>query len=423
MRPLPNPWNFYRLAGSPFFQEVLEATDVSTRPLSLFVGREREIRDLRSRIHSAGPRSSRQAVAGSSGIGKTTLVQELKGLLLEDGYLTSDGLVPVLSGDTAESLFGRVMGMVYDTILANRPGAAESRAMRDAQVLVRATRLSTGGGSISTPFGGLGATRGITVLSPGDLMIDGPRVLRDLARLVQSSDAHGLIVHLNNLENLTESEAANAAEIVRSLRDPMMMHDGLHFVLVGTSDAIQTVVHTHAQVRTVVSITALAPLPLRQVHELLAARYQHLALHGGPAIPPVQDSAVEALYEFFRGDLRGLLKALDDGCTPLIGVAHPGSPAPLSIDDLRPVLQDRYGAYLAGVKEQNRVDQLTRWGTKDPAAAHTQKSLAALWRVSQPTVSQALAFLVREGWVLQLPRAAGEATQYVLSGASHLVFG
>ena len=40
-----------------------------------------------------------------SGVGKTTLVQMLKAAALEDGYLTTDALVPFLTGDTRVALF------------------------------------------------------------------------------------------------------------------------------------------------------------------------------------------------------------------------------------------------------------------------------------------------------------------------------
>jgi hypothetical protein len=253
LQPLPTLWNLYNLESSPYFQGTLESGDSSPRPLSLFVGREAELGLLQRTIHGAGHHGSRQAVAGAPGVGKTTLVQELKVALLGQGYLTSDSLVPILPGDTAEAIFGRVLGMLYDTILANRPHTVESRAMQDAQVLVRATRLLSGGASLSVLGIGGGMSRSNTILRPGDLMIDGPRALRDLMRLVQGADARGVVIHMNNLEVLTESQLTGTAEIFRGLRDPMFMHDGLHFVVVGTTDAVNVVVNTHPQVRNIFS--------------------------------------------------------------------------------------------------------------------------------------------------------------------------
>lgn len=429
LRPLPTPWNLYGLTGSPFFQDTLEAADTSSRPLRLFVGRKSELARLRGTIHGAGSRSSRQAVAGAPGIGKTTLVQELKARLLDDGYMSTDAVVPILSRDTTEGLFARVLGVIYDTLLVNRPMTVHHKSMQAAQTMVRAERLGTGGANVSVFGVGGGVTRGTTVLSPRDVMIDGPRILRDLMALVRESDSRGVLLHLNNLENLSESDASGAAEILRSLRDPMLMHDGLHVVVVGATDAVNTVVNMHAQVRTTFSTLVLEPLAIADVHQMLTERYAHLALNDRPVVPPVSREAVEALYHLFGGDLRGLLKALDDGVTPLIGLTGTESAAgaapvrPLAIQELRPVLQQRYSAHLASVPEQNRVQQLTRWGTTAPGKVHTQKSLKELWGVSQAAVSGALAFLTQQGYVTASPRAGAEPTRYALSGVSRLIFG
>jgi hypothetical protein len=427
-RPLPTPWNLFNLSGSPYFQEALESGDQTPRPLSLFVGRQVELDRLRTTIRSAGGNSTRQAIAGAPGVGKTTLVKELKALALADGYLTTDALVPIFGTDTADSVFGRVLGALYDTIIANRPQAIDNPALRDAQVLVRATRLSTGGGGLSVLGVGGNLTKGTTVLHPGDMMIDGPRVVRDLSRFVQESDARGVLLHLNNMENLTEADAQHAANLLRDLRDPLFLQNGLHFVLVGTTDAVTTVVQTHQQVRNTVSILRLDPLSIADVHAMLAARYAHLQLDADrPALSPVEPAAVDVLNTLFQGDLRGLLKALEDGVEPLLGLSIGDGGAmsqPVTIDALRITLQSRYAAELSAHVEPARFEQLTMWGQQDPTRVHTQKSLKNLWKLkSQSGVSYAVTALVAQGYVVPLPRAGSDPIQYVLSGVSRLIFG
>jgi len=424
-RPLPTPWNVYNLVRSPFFQQPLESGEQTPRPLSLFVGREAELRRLRGTIHGAGENATVQAIAGAPGVGKTTLVKELKALALDEGYLTTDSYVAVLPDDTAEGLFGRVLGTLYDTVLANRPQSGDNPAMADAKVLVRATRLTSGGLTLTIPgVGGLGGSRGASVVTPKDIMIDGPRVMRDLTRMVQGSDARGVLLHLDNLENLSEADATRAAEVLRALRDVMLLHNGLHYVIVGTTDSVSLAVNTHAQVRSVVSTLVLAPLTLAEVHALLRARYEHLRVDPKrPAVPPADGAAVATLYDFFRGDLRGLLKALEDGVGVLIGLEADPAARPLIMDELRPVLEQRYAAELAALPEQTRVAQLTTWGATAPATAQTQKSLGKLWGLSQGPVSTAVSYLVRQGYVIALPRTGASPIQYVLSGVSRLIFG
>jgi Cdc6-like AAA superfamily ATPase len=423
-RPIPTSWNVYNLLRSPFFQQPLESGEQTPRPLSLFVGREAELKRLQGTIHGAGDNATVQAIAGAPGVGKTTLVKELKALAVADGYLTTDNYVALLPDDTPERLFGRVLGALYDTILANRPQSGDNPAMADAKVVVRATRLTSGGVSVTIPgVGGIGGTRSTSVVTPKDLMIDGPRIMRDLMRMVQQSDARGVLLHLNNLENLSESDATRAAEILRSLRDTMLLHDGLHYILVGTADAVNVAVNTHAQVRSIVGTLVLAPFTINEVHALLRARYDYLRVDPTrPAVPPVDANAAATLYDFFRGDLRGLLKALEDGVGVLIGLDD-ATAQPLTLDELRPVLRQRYAAELAALPEPKRVAQLTTWGTNAPASMHTQKSLGTLWRLTQGAVSTAVSDLTRQGYVVALPRTGTTPIQYVLSGVSRLIFG
>jgi hypothetical protein len=422
-RTLPTHWNVFNLVGSPFFQESLEAGRITPRPLTLFIGREKELRRLLDGIHGAGDNSSRQAVAGDPGIGKTTLVKELKAAALEEGYLAADDFVSILATDTPDSLFGRILSALYDTILANRPQSGDNPAMRAAQILVRAARLGTGGASLAAFGFGVGATTGATIVAPRDILLDGPRVMRDLMQMVQGSDARGVLLHVNNLENLSESDAERAAVILRDLRDFMLLHSRLHYVFVGTTNALRTAVATHQQIRSVISIMVLDPLSVADVHRMLLVRYEHLrATETNPIIPPVDDDAVSTLYEFFRGDLRGLLKALEDGVTPLIGLESAAA-RPFTTADLRPVLQQRYTTELAVLAEGIRVEQLTQWGTQAPTVPQTQAELAQLWRVSQPAVSNALGYFVRHGYVRALARRGSDAIRYVLSGVSRLIFG
>lgn len=422
-RPFPTAWNVYNLTGSPFFQQPLESGDRTPRPLSLFVGRRAELARLTQAIFGAGDNASIQAIGGAPGVGKTTLVKELKALALANGYMTTDAYVTILPEDTTESLFGRVLSLLYETILANRPQSGGNPAMADAKLLVRATRLTSAGVTLPIPgIGGIGMSRGGSITTPKDIMLDGPRIMRNLADMVLGSDARGLLLHLDNLENLSESSATRAADVLRALRDIMLLHNGLHYVILGTSDAINSAVNAHAQVRSVVSSLVLAPLSVSDVHDLLQARYEHLrADPNRPVMRPVNRAAVATLYGIFRGDLRGFLKALEDG-TSLIGLDE-ATGRPLTFADLEPVLRQRYERELSELPEQVRTKQLTKWGTKARDVSQTQDSLGKLWGISQASVSTALAYLIRQGYVVALPRAGRGPIEYVLSGVSRLIFG
>ena len=109
-RPLPTPWNICNLTRSPFFQQPLEAGEQTPRPLRLFIGRAAELHRLRGTIHGAGEDGTVQALAGAPGVGKTTLVKELKALALDDGYLTTDDYVAILPDDSPGDRSGACSG-------------------------------------------------------------------------------------------------------------------------------------------------------------------------------------------------------------------------------------------------------------------------------------------------------------------------
>lgn len=417
---LPNLWHICNLRESPYFQETLGA-DTHRYPLSLFVGRVAETRRLLTTI--GGSASSRQAVGGAPGVGKTTLVQSVKGAALEAGYWTTDRLVPFAPDDTTEAVLGRLLAGLYDAILTARPMAVADPAMQAAQQLVRVARLEGGGVSLSVLGVGGGVTRSVSAaVPPHATMVDGPRIIRDLLVLARSAGARGVLLHLNNLENLGERDARRAAEILRSLRDPVLLQDGLHILLAGTAEMVNAVTGTFAQVRSVfASPIDLAPLAADQVLALLDARYAHLRLAPRkPIVAPVAPAAIRALYPMFRGDLRSLFKVLEEGSSLLLGVTRAGASIPLA--ELRPALRQRYTSVVAAL-EPRRQKQLQLWARRDVESLQTQRSLKTLWKVSQPAVSSAVKALEGDGFVVALPREGAEPTRYALSGVARIVFG
>jgi hypothetical protein len=200
--------------------------------------------------------------------------------------------------------------------------------------------------------------------------------------------ARGIVLHLNNLENLSEVDAVRAADLLRGIRDQALLHDGLHLIVVGTTDAVRTVVQSHTQIRSVFSNPLmLQPLELDEVQTLLAHRYEVLQLdQARPWRSPVENSVVQRLYELFRGDLRGMLKALEDGITALLGLTTAGA-------EVAPV------------------------GT---AALQTQAQLVEVWQIKQPSVSQTLQQLIEAGAVEALPRRGREPIQYLMTGTARL---
>ena len=419
---LPNLWGLYNLRSSPFFQATLRVDSEAT-PLRLFVGRQRERQLLLTTIGSST--SSRQAVAGRPGIGKTTLVQTVKADAQAGGYWSSDEIIPISAVGASANLLGQLLSGVYDAVLANCQTAAGPE-VEAAQQLVRSIRLRGGGFTVSAFGFGAGSSQSESLATPpGALLLDGPRVLRDLLHYAIGQGARGIVLHLNNLENLSEADASRAADLLRGIRDQALLHDGLHLIVVGTTDAVRTVVQSHTQIRSVFSNPlVLEPLALGDVGQLLANRYEALHLdQSRPWHPPVEAAVVEWLYSLFRGDLRGMLKALEDGITAMLGLTSAGADvAPVGLEDLLLTLRQRNQAELQEQLGDTAWERLLAWSQVDAAAVQTQAQLVELWQVKQPSVSQTLQQLIEAGAVEPLPRQGREAIQYLMTGTARLAF-
>ena len=374
--------------------------DSGVTPLRLFVGRQRERQLLLTTIGSSV--SSRQAVAGRPGIGKTTLVQTVKSDAQAAGYWSSDEIIPISAEGVGEQLLGQLLSGVYDAVLASHPTAKGSE-VEAAQQLVRTIRLR------GTPAGAL--------------LLDGPRVLRGLLAYAMAQGARGIVLHLNNLENLSEADTVRGADLLRGIRDQALLHDGLHLIVVGTTDAVRTVVQSHTQIRSVFSNPLmLQPLELDEVQTLLAHRYEVLQLdQARPWRSPVENSVVQRLYELFRGDLRGMLKALEDGITALLGLTSAGvEVAPVGLEDLLLTLRQRNQAELQEQLGTTAWDRLLAWAQVGTAALQTQAQLVEVWQIKQPSVSQTLQQLIEAGAVEALPRRGREPIQYLMTGTAQL---
>ena len=417
---LPNLWKLYNLQSSPYFQDTLHHGAPAT-PTRLFVGRKRERQLLLSTIGSN--RNSRQAVAGRPGLGKTTLVQAVKADALAASYWIADQLISISPESSSEVLLGQLLAGTYDAVLSCKPDAVGS-AVKAAQQLVRSFRQQHGGVSLSVAGFGGGVNKSEVISNPPSaLTLDGPRVLHDLLGYALANGAQGVLLHLNNLENLSEAAAEQAANILRGIRDQALLLDGLHVIVVGTTDAVRTVVQRHTQIRSVFSNPiVLDPLALPEVHQLLAQRYEALQLDANrPWQAPIKDSVVEQLYDLFRGDLRGMLKSLGDGMQELLGLTIVGDAAlPVGLDDLLPVLRQRNQLELKDRLGAMCWERLLRWAAADPAAQQTQAELARLWHIQQPSVSQTLQQLTAAGAVEALPRCGRDPIRYLLTGTTKL---
>ena len=163
-----------------------------------------------------------------------------------------------------------------------------AQAIEDVRQLIRVFRVTqlSAGLSMSVPLaGGAGLSGGRTktfvnpsTVRPAILVGELMRNLMEVAR--EKLGAKGILVHMNNLENITEEQAQAAARVLRDLRDPCLLAGNYHWLLTGATEAIRLVAAGTEQVRTVFNFSPdLEPLTPQETIHLLTRRYDALRLH------------------------------------------------------------------------------------------------------------------------------------------------
>lgn len=462
-------WHLFNLRESPFFQQTLRAGQ-DRYPIELFVGRQRDAERL-LRTVAGSPASSRQTVHGPVGVGKTTLVEYVKAQLAAERprVLSYPTAVLVQASDTADKLALKVLSHVYDAVVSNADDATRALPpVETARQLIRAFKVTSGGGGVSLGIPGVtsvGAnlSRAQTYVTPSTVQpLDVvPRLLTELAGVARLSlGAGSVLVHLNNLENLTDEAADHAARVLRDLRDACFLVGGYHWLVVGTTEAIRHVVSGVPQLRSAFAVPRpLGPLSYDELVELLGKRYEHLRLDPKqPMREPVERDALRELYALFAGDLRGTLRALDQAAVELLGYGGAGAAAPMAWADMRPVLRQAYGDELAGALTPTQAGHLAGLIERDVAgaglaSAFTQKDVQTALGVAQSTASAVLADLQRLGYAREIsrqpdaeggsaaalplavpargdgrgrpegPKGGRPATAYAFTGATRLIYG
>lgn len=419
---LPNVWKLFNLRTNPYFQDTLRGEERDGYPLSLFVGREAEVQRLLRGIGSGT--SSRQLIAGPPGYGKTTLAQKVKEEAGRSGFLTHPSSVPVGTGDSAAALLMRVLGHVHEAILARYGDqAGEHEAMIEARHMVRAFRVrGHSGGASAFGFGAQYGSAESHVPPVSDAPFARvPGLLEELAYWSSRElGAAGVVVHLNNLENLTgQGDLDHAATTLRDLRDVLLQHR-LHWLVVGTADVLEAVIQRYPQVASIFSPPEpLRPLSAQEFLHLLEQRFVHLRLEEDrPVHPPVSPEATAEVYALYQGDLRGTLRALQEAAEALAGYGEQSAVEPLGFQEVVATLQPRYAAQLGALSIPMQEQLRALAPLQDQT--FTQKELEGLWGVSRARVSQILLTL-RQRELVHEVRAAGVQNNYRLAGLARVI--
>lgn len=431
---ITSPWTPYGLSDDPFFQEPLDPTEDTSRPVSLFVGRRTELQLVAGQI--VGNRhTSRALLQGAPGVGKTSFVSALKyGLARQEQTPVLMHRLPVRiqAGMTPRQFTAAVLQVLLQmrgTLAAQAPAVARAgRAARQAvgageeAFWTRVARVVAGedslAGGISTPVFGAQQERVRIAPEVQDLPLD-QEVAEAVERLATAE--HGgtrrrVLLHVNNLERLTREGAEAAAGLLEDVRD-LFFTEHAHWLFVGTTGIDQAVFQRTAQVGGILTLTTtLQPLAADVIAEMLDKRYAHLRT-GLRFTAPVAVKTAAAVYERYHGDLRRFLSLLSQA-VQRHAVTHPGQPLDgatlvgLMAPSRREALAERLGEPAARALEQvvggRPVGTTFRVAEVQRATGMTQSAASEL--VQRLLARAAITLVERTGKSVFYRVAAGDDT-------------
>jgi hypothetical protein len=257
-----------------------------------------------------------------------------------------------------------------------------------------------------------------------------PSLLVNLRKIaVAQFGVDGFIVHLNNLENLSDAQEQTAPLVVRDLRD-LFLAEGFHWLLVGTNEALQVIVDAQPQVRGIFPPPrSLAALTTDDVMTILQRRYDALRVDPSqPAIPPIEPDVVRTVYELYEGDLRGTFSALDMVATELLGLSHRGVRAPLGHEEVLNVLRHTVRESLEAQCPPDVLAILRKLAAAFPADAFIQSEAQRVTGDSPASISNYVRFLLGRGMIHEVGTRAAKgrgrrATEYRVSRLATLAYG
>lgn len=413
--PVQNMWEPFGLRSSPFFQEELKPTAGDEHPISLFVGREAEVRRVVRRVRS--DRTSRTIVEGEPGIGKTSFVNRVKAEAAGMGVATHEHPVRVTSESTRASFVGDVLRALGRIRLASGKRSRAGDAFWDRAVR-RLEGGDIGGGGVTAA--GFGASVSRSYAAPavaGDALYE---ELGEALTLLRKELSGGVLIHVNNLESVTESAARAAALLLLDLRDYLLI-PGAHWIFVGAAGVEDTIFRFYDQVGGIFpAAEVLDPLPAPMVEELLELRYRHLAT-GGPLVRPVAPADAARLYSLYGGDLRNFLRLLGDAADRGLGI---GEIRPMGGDEIVRLAAADYARRLVRRLGEGDFEHLAAIfdASRSSGGEFRVTDAAAALPISQAAVSQLVGRLLEQR-VIRRTRTAGRSVFYRPTGEALVAFG
>ena len=416
-----NIWLLYGLRSSPYFVNPLDSVENSLFPVSLFVGRQEETQLVLDRIASTD--NSRIVIEGVAGVGKTTFIHHLKHLASENNpYLAFYDHIRLTEEYTSTQF---AIDVIHNTLLGlYRCHPDRVKEFEKDETLQNAKRfimeiVEDQWGVGATLFGvGGSLARSKSRVSPLFQPQQFYSFLEEIAISVKSHGFGGVVIHINNIENLCLESPEVARRFFNDIRDFLML-PGFHFIFGARLGFTDEILGKDERVRSIFAVpTILQPLEISQTHDLLDKRYAFLRDEGCIFVKPVENDVIENYHEMFRGDLRSMFSTISDAIE-LRG--HQLEPNPLPYRAINPILREKYETYLRSKFSASAWKLLEM--LKDEEEMFRQSDIPRKKTgLSQGRISQIFTELELGGGINCI-ETKGRSKYYDLSGISKIVFG
>jgi len=413
-----NVWPRFGLRASPFFNQPLESNpDHPTRPITLFVGREADVKLTMNRV--IGSHSSVNVVTGGYGVGKTTFIHFVRYRLGQhDKVIVHSSPLRLTNTSMPETISAEVLRRLVDLVelTSALDRLRRTRSFKSAKETVH--RVDRWSGSLALLGFGGGLEK--TTKEPPIPIHDVVTMAYDLSEsIVRIDDSIKMVLHIDNLENLYgPSDAQRARILFRDIRDLLQL-DGVHYLLSGGLDLYRAVIAKEQKVSDVVGLPIiLAPLDRDTAWRALELRANHLARKGRRGRVPITPDAFTGLYLAYAGNLRGmfgLAEQVFEGRAP-VGVE------PLEWDGLSSAAREITVTHLGALLQKADLDYLRTAYEVFGRSEFRQTDLAPHLQMTQPSVSRAMDRWVKEGYI-EVVREDPPNKYVRLSGLMLIAFG
>lgn len=141
---------------------------------------------------------------------------------------------------------------------------------------------------------------------------DWVEALRNLRAIAASERVERIVIHVNNLDQSTITDANGVGHFFGHIRDTLQT-DGFHFILCANEQFRLRALENRPGMTDILGNPVMpAPLTAEEIADIVRARYEDARATSGnvPFTPPINPEEAAKLFVFFEGELRAAFEML-----------------------------------------------------------------------------------------------------------------